>query len=197
MVRGARLLAVALLAAGCSGGSATTYDAMDVGQPIDTTEGRVVSSRLVAIEGEATGRGFATGMMAGAVFPPVAILTAGIGHLVERRMGGGDGIEYVVAMVDGRTVTLVQEREDEEEPLPDGTPVLVQQGALYSRVLEHPDRTGRTYEAASDWVDPDTLPPDSDATSSPPSPAIAGLPRRGDPPAAGVPPQRQTRRTGT
>ena len=57
-------------------------------------------------------------------------------------------------MDDGRTITLVQNRDPEEQPLPGGTPVLVQIGSRYSRVLEHPEIDGAG--ATGDWVDPDT-----------------------------------------
>jgi hypothetical protein len=56
-------------------------------------------------------------------------------------------------MDDGRTITLIQNREAEEQPLPDGTPVLVQIGSRYSRVLERPEIDGGG--AAGDWVNPD------------------------------------------
>ena len=68
-------------------------------------------------------------------------------------MNNREGIEYVLQMEDGRTVTLVQNRESEEQPLPDGTPVLVQVSGQYTRVIADPraERIG-----GGDWVDPDT-----------------------------------------
>ena len=43
---------VALLLAGCSHPSSTTYDSGDVGRTIETSEGSVVSSREVEITGQ-------------------------------------------------------------------------------------------------------------------------------------------------
>jgi hypothetical protein len=49
-----------------------------------------------------------------------------------------DGIEYVLEMDDGRLVTLVQNRESDEQPLPDGARVPVQLNGQYTRVMAHP-----------------------------------------------------------
>jgi hypothetical protein len=88
-------------------------------------------------------------------------------------MNNRDGIEYVLQMDDGRTVTLVQNRADDEAPLPDGTPVLVQVSGQYTRVITDPraERMG-----GADWVDPDTVPEEQ-------PPAIGGSPvgESGDP----------------
>lgn len=184
MSRAAHLLAVALLATGCSTASTTTYNAADVGQPIETAEGTVVSSRVVDIAGESSGAGPIAGGAVGATGIGIALgngaastlgavlgglVGAGIGYLAESRMRSGDGIEYVVQMADGRTMTLVQNREDSEPPLSNGTPVLVQMGAYYSRVIENP-RVDRAAAGAGavDWVNPDTLPPPSSAATPPP-----------------------------
>jgi hypothetical protein len=81
------------------------------------------------------------------------LLGAGAGYLAEQRLKSREGIEYVLQMDDGRTITLIQNREAKEQPLPDGTPVLVQIGSRYSRVLERPEIDGGG--AAGDWVNPD------------------------------------------
>ena len=162
MFRNAQRLGAALLVAGCSTASTTpSYDAAEVGQPIETTEGQIVASRIVAIAGDSTGTGSFAGGAAGAVLGPLGFLAgAGLGYLTEQRLRDGDGIEYLVATVDGRTMTVVQEREDAEQPpLPAGTPVLVQMGALTTRVVEHAGaRWSGMTGGAADWVNPDTLP---------------------------------------
>jgi hypothetical protein len=101
------------------------------------------------------------------------VLGAGAGYLAQRQMNNRDGIEYVLQMDDGRTVTLVQNRADDEAPLPDGTPVLVQVSGQYTRVIADPraERMG-----GADWVDPDTVPEEE-------RPATGGSPvgEEGDP----------------
>jgi hypothetical protein len=59
-------------------------------------------------------------------------------------------------MDDGRTVTIVQNVEDAEQPLANGTPVLVQYSGKYTRVLPAPPRTTRK-SGGGGWVDPDTI----------------------------------------
>ncbi len=172
------LTGVLLVAAGCSTPSSGTYNVADVGQPIETAEGTVVSSRVVDIAGNSTGVGPIAGGAVGATGVGLALgsgsastlgavlgglLGAGLGYLAEERMRSGEGVEYVVEMADGRTVTLVQNMEDSEPPLPNGTPVLVQMGAYYSRVIENPrvDRAATTTGGGGvDWLNPDTLPPE-------------------------------------
>ncbi|HYZ25485.1 MAG TPA: hypothetical protein VE597_01120 [Geminicoccaceae bacterium] len=178
-------LAAALLLVGCAHPSGSTYQAGDVGRTIETTQASVVSSRLVKISGESNLVGPAAGGALGAAGSALAfqgsglvgviggVLGAGAGYLAQQRLNDREGIEYVLQMDDGRTVTLVQNRTDEEAPLPDGTPVLVQISGQYTRVVADPraERMGGT-----DWVDPDTL-------SEEETPAIGGSPvgEAGDP----------------
>ena len=178
-------LVAALLLVGCSHPSGSTYQAGDVGRTIETTQASVVSSRLVKISGESNLVGPAAGGALGAAGSALAfqgsglvgviggVLGAGAGYLAQQRLNDREGIEYVLQMDDGRTVTLVQNRADEEAPLPDGTPVLVQISGQYTRVVADPraERMGGT-----DWVDPDTL-------SEEETPAIGGSPvgEAGDP----------------
>jgi outer membrane lipoprotein SlyB len=175
-----------LALAACTSSTNSTYSSQDVGVPIETSSATVVSSRVVDIKGEPSVVGPAAGGIAGAATGGVTIgsgsgstlaavlgglLGAGAGYLAEQRLKSREGIEYVLQMDDGRTITLVENRDAEEQPLPDGTPVLVQIGSRYSRVLEHPeDEAGGT---AGDWVDPDAvgveeLQPADPATSAPP-----------------------------
>jgi outer membrane lipoprotein SlyB len=166
-----RLAAIALMLAlvACTTSSGSTYSSQDIGVPIETSSATVVSSRVVDIKGEPGLVGAGAGGLAGATTAGVTIgsgsgstlaavlgglLGAGAGYLAEQRLKSREGIEYVLQMDDGRTITLVQNRDPEELPLPDGTPVLVQIGSRYSRVLEQPEIDGGG--AAGDWVDPDT-----------------------------------------
>ena len=178
-----RLAAIGLVLAlvACTTSTSSTYSSQDIGVPIETSSATVVSSRVVGIKGEPGLVGPAAGGLAGATTAGVTIgsgsgstlaavlgglLGAGAGYLAEQRLKSREGIEYVLQMDDGRTITLIQNREAEEQPLPDGTPVLVQIGSRYSRVLERPEIDGGG--AAGDWVDPDAGgagEPESDPTT--------------------------------
>jgi outer membrane lipoprotein SlyB len=161
-------LVPALSLAGCAHPSGSTYQAGDVGRTIETAQGSVISSRPVSISGDVNAVGPLAGGAAGAAGSALAfsgggntgliavlggLLGAGIGYLSQQQLNNRDGIEYVLEMDDGRTVTLVQNRADDEAPLADGTPVLVQVSGQYTRVIADP-RAERM--AGGDWVDPDT-----------------------------------------
>jgi outer membrane lipoprotein SlyB len=154
--------------AACSHPSRTTYGDTEVGQAIETAPGSVVSSRIVNVSAEpgliGAGAGAAVGAVGGnlAVAGPVGLLVAivgglvgaGIGYIAEKQMKDHDGIEYVLEMDDGRLVTLVQNRESDEQPLPGGARVLVQLNGQYARVMVHP---AVDYDARGvGWVDPDS-----------------------------------------
>jgi outer membrane lipoprotein SlyB len=177
-------LGVALLAvaAGCSTASPTpSYDAAEVGQPLETTEGQIHASRVVTIAGDTTGTGPFAGAVAGGLLGPLGVLAgAGLGYLTEQRLRGGEGLEYLVETADGRMVTVVQERAGAERPLPAGTPVLVQVGVLSARVVERPAAGRSGAGGATDWVNPDDAPPPAapwvnpDDTPPPAAPTTGG-----------------------
>jgi outer membrane lipoprotein SlyB len=173
------LLSMSVLAA-CSTPSSSRYNASDVGRTIETSPGSVISSRIVRVSGDDSnvgpiaggalgGAGAGWGFQSGWAAVIGAVVGAGAGYLAQDAASGREGIEYLVHMDDGRTVTLVQNRADEEIPLPDGTPVLVQLGGKYSRVVADPRGTSRSATIGSgrtggEWVDPDRI-------DSPPSPS--------------------------
>jgi outer membrane lipoprotein SlyB len=167
-MRPAIFVVIGLVLAGCTTSNSNTYSADDIGVPMDTNQATVVSSRVVEIKGDPGPIGPLAGGAAGATIAGVSIgsgsgstiaavlgglLGAGAGYFAERQMSSGEGIEYVLETDDGRTITLVQNREPEEEPIPDGTPVLVQVGSRYSRVLPHPSADADA--PSNDWVNPD------------------------------------------
>ena len=178
-------LAAALLLVGCSHPSGSTYEAGDVGRTIETAKASVVSSRVVKIAGQPNAVGPLSGGALGAAGSALAfqgsglvaviggVLGAGAGYIAQQRLNNREGIEYVLEMDDGRTVTLVQNRASEEAPLPDGTPVLVQVSGQYTRVIADPraERIG-----GADWIDPDVVPEEE-------APAIRDAPigEAGDP----------------
>jgi outer membrane lipoprotein SlyB len=196
MYRTVCCMALMVSVAACSHPSSSTYGDSEVGQTIETTQGSVVSSRVVEVAGEpgfiGAGAGAAVGAAGGglAVNGPASLLVAivgglvgaGMGYMAEKQMGDRDGIEYLLQMDDGRLVTLVQNREDGEQPLPDGTPVLVQLNGQYTRVMPHP---AADHDTPSGWVDPDTGAPASSgaapATSDPLLRGGSAVPVPGDP----------------
>jgi outer membrane lipoprotein SlyB len=168
MRRTACYVALMVSVAACSHPSSTTYGDTEVGQAIETAPGSVVASRIVNVSDEpglvGAGAGAAVGAAGGnlAVAGPAGLLVAivaglvgaAIGYMAEKQMKDRDGIEYVLEMDDGRLVTLVQNRESDEQPLPQGARVLVQLNGQYTRVMAHP---AVDYNAGgAGWVDPDS-----------------------------------------
>jgi outer membrane lipoprotein SlyB len=179
-------LVPALSVAGCAHPSGSTYQAGDVGRTIETAQGSVVASRAVEISGDTNAVGPVAGGALGAAGSALAfngsgliaviggVLGAGIGYLTQQQLNNRDGIEYVLEMEDGRTVTLVQNRAADEVPLANGTPVLVQVSGQYTRVIADP--RGERMGGGADWVDPDTA-------GKKETPAVGGSPtgESGDP----------------
>lgn len=195
--------ALALFAAGCADSSSTPYSAADVGQIIETAEGTVVSSQIVDIKGGKDpgygGAGGTGGSMGGGSSGNITLSGGGpLGAVMALLIGGGaamgylgsdlardeEGIEYMVRMDDGRIITLVQEREGEEPPIENGTPVLVQYGSEFTRIVPDPTALKGTeileVGPGGTWKNPDDLPaqppPGSDkggpSVPDPDSPAI-------------------------
>lgn len=204
MRRVSAVLFVSLFLAACGTSGSGTYEAGDVGKVLSTAEGTVVSSREVEIEGEtgpvgalaggaaggATGYGLTGG--SGPITVLGALVGAGAGYLAESTFNDRQGYEYVVRMDDGRVVTLVQNRDDDEQAIKDGQPVLVQYGDNYTRIIPLPQNLGSTAPGASggSWVNPDTLPPGqkppgSLLDSDPPAGAAAGSAGGGQAPSGG------------
>ena len=155
--RGGQIAAAAtalLLVSGCVNSSKNVYEGKDVGRMIDTTEATVVSSRVVNIKEESKGYGPLAGAAVGGVGAGLAananhnvgliaalgaLAGAGIGYFAEQWGRNRDGIEYTVRTQDGRVMTLVQNKDSAETPIPAGKAVLVQHAGTYTRVIEKPD----------------------------------------------------------
>lgn len=145
----ALILVAGVAVSACTTSDDNTYSRRDVGQIIETTQGRVISSRNVEVQSENTPIGAAAGGAAGGVIGNTVgsgagntlatvagvLLGAGIGYLAERELRSNEGVEYLVEMEDGRTVTIVQNSE-EGIAIPDGSPVLIQFGAEYTRIVQ-------------------------------------------------------------
>lgn len=138
--------------AACAHPTSEQYGTGDVGRIIDTGEGTVVAAKVVDIKGgENSGVGAVAGGALGATGAATVfggdnsgklaagiiggILGAGAGYLAEQEASGREGIEYVIRTPDGRLVTLVQNRAPEEQPIASGTPVLIQYGRDYTRIV--------------------------------------------------------------
>lgn len=195
MKRALSAVAIAAMVAGCSNPSSSRYDSGDVGRTIETTPGAVISSRIVEISGDSKNIGPLAGGATGAAATGLAyggrgsgfaailggLVGAGAGYLIESSARNREGIEYIVRMNDGRTVTLVQNRQADEMPIVDGTPVLVQVSGRYTRVIPDPtaDRAsaasgsaagaGGSGSAGGGWVDPDTVRVPPGSASAPPA----------------------------
>jgi outer membrane lipoprotein SlyB len=150
----AAVIASLLLVSGCINSSKNVYEGRDVGRMIDTTEATVVSSRIVNIKEESRGIGPLAGAAVGGVGTGLAssgshnsgwlialgaLAGAGVGYLTEQFARSRDGIEYTVRTSDGRVMTLVQNKDSEETPIPAGKAVLVQHAGTYTRVIEKPE----------------------------------------------------------
>lgn len=154
---GGQLAAVAtsvLLVSGCVNPSKNVYEGRDVGRMIDTSEATVVSSRVVNIKEESKGYGPLAGAAvggtgvglasngshnAGWLIALGALAGAGAGYFAEQFGRSRDGIEYTVRTSDGRVMTLVQNKDSSETPIPAGKAVLVQHAGTYTRVIEKPE----------------------------------------------------------
>jgi outer membrane lipoprotein SlyB len=167
----APMAAAVLLLGGCAQTS-STYTVSEVGQPVETTNGTVVASRLVRVQGERNLVGAGAGAAAGAAGTTLAggsgsaavlggLVGAGLGYLAQGGLTRREGIEYVVDLEDGRTVTIVQNRASQELPIESGAPVLVQLGSTYSRVLRDPRpadaRRSGSGSPGDVWVNPDEV----------------------------------------
>ena len=88
-----------------------------------------------------------------------ALIGAGVGYLAEQELRGGQGVEYIVEMDDGRAVTIVQNLSSTDAPIPDGTPVMVQYGGDYTRIVPMSGRAPVGRRSGSDeWINPDLEP---------------------------------------
>lgn len=153
--------------AACAHPTSEQYGTGDVGRVIDTGEGTVVAAKVVDIKGgENSGVGAVAGGALGATGAATVfggdssgrlaagiiggILGAGAGYMAEQEVSGRQGIEYVIRTPDGRLVTLVQNRAPEEQPLASGTPVLIQYGRDYTRIVPLPAGGAGAPAAASE-----------------------------------------------
>lgn len=146
----ATILGVVLVLGGCARNqSQNVYRYDEVGQASAVTFGTVVSNRTVDIVGKNTGAGALVGAAAGAGAGSYigngsgSVWAAGAGLLIGAMVGAAaeqaaadrQGVEYVVTLQSGVTLTVVQDIGKDESVIPSGSRVMVQNTGGYQRVL--------------------------------------------------------------
>jgi outer membrane lipoprotein SlyB len=140
--------AVALLAS-CAHPGQNRYGYQDVGKKSTVSFGTVISLREVEITGKNTGAGALIGAGAGAgagsyvghgsgsVWAAAGTMIAGaiIGGMAEQAMSDRQGLEYVITLENGETLTIVQNINPDDKPIREGDRVMVQGSGTYQRVL--------------------------------------------------------------
>lgn len=148
-------LAVLLLASlsaslsACHQPGQTRYGYQDVGQASAVHFGTVLSWRMVHITGQNTGTGAIAGAAGGALGGSyigsgggslggllAGALIAGVaGHMAEQAISDHSGIEYVITLEKGDTITMVQNFVEGDPEIKTGQRVMVQVSGSYQRVL--------------------------------------------------------------
>ncbi|MFM2043057.1 MAG: hypothetical protein RLY86_1633 [Pseudomonadota bacterium] len=151
--RSARVLLVGAVAvfglAACATQNQNTYRYDEVGRSKAVSFGTVVASRVVDIKGQNTGVGAGVGAAVGAgaasgigsgsgnAWATGAGLLAGavLGAMIEQSAADRQGVEYVVTLETGVTLTIVQEMAKTDKMHAPGDRVMVQTSGGYQRVL--------------------------------------------------------------
>jgi len=142
------LLSVSLLTA-CTHPSQNRYGYQDVGQATVVEFGTVVSEHVVDITGQNTGLGAGIGAAGGAIGGAAigrgagslgamlagAVIAGVAGAATEQALADRTGIEYVITMEEGETITLVQNYSQGDPSIKVGQRVMVQTSGMYQRVL--------------------------------------------------------------
>ena len=171
MRRAGVVVLVTLSVVACSSPPQDDYYTPESSTLYEVAEGRVVTARAVDIKERNSGIGYTVGGLAGGFSGGLAlggqlgpagslvggVVGAAIGFIVEEAVNESDGFEYLVTMSDGRTVTVVQFQEEDEEILAPGADVYVQQGWSTTRVVARSGQVGPLPFRA--WQNPDDLPP--------------------------------------
>lgn len=146
---GVVLLAAAAALSGCATQGQNRYSYQDVGRATAVEFGTIIASRPVDIKGQNTGVGGAVGAAAGglalsnvgrgsgnlAAILGGALVGAAAGAIAEQAMSDRVGIEYVVTLANGKTITIVQEQAQGDKVFGPGERVMVQTSGTYQRVL--------------------------------------------------------------
>ena len=126
------------------------YSAAQVGRAVQSEFGTVVAVRNVGVTGQNSGIGGAVGAGVGAgagsyigdgsgglwAVAAGALIGLAAGAIAEQAVADSVGVEYVITMQSGVTLTIVQNQNKGDQVLGAGSRVIVQtSGAGYQRVL--------------------------------------------------------------
>lgn len=145
----ALMAGLAMALGGCATQGQSRYSYKDVGRASEVAFGTVLSSRQVDITGQNTGAGAVVGGTAGglamsnvgsgtgnvAAILGGALVGAVAGAVIEQAAADRVGIEYVLILANGKTITVVQEQDEGDEIFAPGAPVMIQTSGSYQRVL--------------------------------------------------------------
>jgi outer membrane lipoprotein SlyB len=143
------LACLAVLLAGCATKGQNRYAANEVGRASIVEFGTIINTRPVDIRGQNTGAGAAVGGAAGGLAMSnvgrgsgnAAAILGGVvagaiaGAVVEQSMQDRVGLEYVITLQNGKTITIVQDQAPGDQVFAPGDRVMVQANGTYQRVL--------------------------------------------------------------
>lgn len=146
---GLSLILAGSLLTGCATQGQSRYSYQDVGRASVVEFGTVLASRAVDIRGQNTGAGGMVGATAGglamsnvgrgtgnaAAIIGGALAGALIGAAAEQAAADRVGIEYVITLANGKTITIVQDQPQGDRVFAAGERVMVQASGTYQRVL--------------------------------------------------------------
>ena len=132
--------------AGCATQGQSRYSYQDVGRASVVEFGTIIAARQVEIKGQNTGAGAAVGGTAaglaaasgtdsGVAVLGAAVAGAVVGAALEQSMSDRFGLEYIITLANGKTITLVQEQVKGDRIFVPGDRVMVQANGTYQRVL--------------------------------------------------------------
>jgi len=147
--KAAILVVLAATLSGCATQGQSRYSYQDVGRASVVEFGTVLASRPIDIRGQNTGAGGLVGATAGglamsnvgrgtgnaAAIIGGAVVGAMVGAAAEQAMSDRVGIEYVITLANGKTITIVQEQAQGDRVFIPGERVMVQASGTYQRVL--------------------------------------------------------------
>lgn len=142
-------LALLAMMPGCATQGQSRYSHQEVGRASQVAFGTVLAARQVDITGENTGAGGLVGATAGGLAMSnvgsgngnVAAILGGVvvgavaGAVAEQALSDRVGLEYVITLANGKTITIVQEQAASDQIFGPGDAVMVQTSGTYQRVL--------------------------------------------------------------
>jgi len=163
------LFAFPFILSGCANNGQNRYSYSEVGHATLAVFGTVVSTRTVDINGKNTGTGAAVGAAAGGIAGSQfgngggnaaatlagVIIGAAAGAMAEQALADRTGLEYVIALTNGKVLTIVQEQNKGDRVFNPGERVIVQASGQYQRVLPADNiPTQMNRPVGIDFVDP-------------------------------------------